>query len=526
MPMNSLQELFISYTGLEPTVCRPLSPSGSRRRYCRMAAGETALIGVAGTDADEDRAFIALSGHLRSKGINVPRVLAVSEDAMYYLQEDLGDCVLYESLASARRDGIYTPEQEALLCGVIKQLPRIQFEGAEGLDFSVCYPDSGFNGRMVDFDLNYFKYCFLKTSSVEFNELLLQEDFDRLKTDLLAESSDSFMYRDFQARNVMLKDGAPWFIDFQGGRRGPFYYDLASFVWQAKAAYPQKLKQKLTDVYYASLCRYHSVEREHFDRRLRLFVLFRTLQVLGAYGFRGRVERKPHFLESIPYALANLRELLSEAFTEYPYLSRVLDALSRGRGLENPPQPPHLSESLSRLQPEAPGASQPPSGDGILEVEVLSFSFKRGLPQDDSGHGGGYIFDCRSVHNPGRYAQYRQLTGRDRAVRSFLEDDGEIITFLDHAQTLVDAHVARFIERGFTHLQVAFGCTGGRHRSVYCAGRMAEQLSAVPGVRVHLIHRELGIDIPGFTGPDITDCPQEARQRGIPGPGIQRPDSF
>lgn len=472
--MNSLEELFLTYTGLEPTECRFLSPSGSRRRYCRMAAGETVLIGVAGTDADEDRAFIGLSRHLRSKGINVPEVLAVSADDMYYLQEDLGDSVLYDCMAADRQSGVYTPEHEDLLCKLMEELPRIQFEGAEGLDWSLCYPDAEFNARIVDFDLNYFKYCFLKTSESEFNEVLLQDDFERLKSDLLSEPSACFMYRDFQARNVMMRDGVPWFIDFQGGRRGPFYYDLASFVWQARAAYPQALREKLTDVYYASLSRYLSVDRAHFDARLRLFVLFRTLQVLGAYGFRGRVERKAHFLESIPYALANLRSLLSEPFADYPYLSRILLELSRER------------------------ADQSKQEDAVLEVRVLSFSFKRGLPQDDTGHGGGYIFDCRSVHNPGRYPYYRRFTGLDAEVRGFLEDDGGINSFLSHAFALVDAHVSCFVERGFTHLQVAFGCTGGQHRSVYSAQKMAEHLSGVPGVRVHLIHRELGIDIPDF----------------------------
>lgn len=471
--MDTLKTLFKTYTGADPADVRHLSPSGSRRRYCRMGTGDRTLIGVQGTDADENRAFIAISRHFRSRGIAVPEVLAVSHDGMCYLQEDLGDAVLYDCMAEARKSGSYTPEQTELLCRVVGELPRIQFEGARGLDFSVCYPDSCLNSRMIDFDLNYFKYCFLKTSQVEFHEVRLQNDFDRLREDLLSEPSDTFMYRDFQARNVMLKDGEPWFIDFQGGRRGPFYYDLASFVWQAKAAYPQALKKKLTDAYYSSLGGYVTVDRDHFDRRLRLFVLFRTLQVLGAYGFRGRFERKAHFLESIPYALDNLRELLSEPFTEYPYLTEVLLELCR--------------EKSPQLTP-----------DGLLEVHVMSFSFKKGLPQDSSSHGGGYIFDCRAVHNPGKYPYYRQFTGRDSEVVDFLEKDGEILTFLEHAHALVDAHVARFVERGFTHMQVAFGCTGGQHRSVYSAQKTAERLSGLPGVRVHLTHRELGIDIADF----------------------------
>lgn len=470
--MDRLRTLFYSFTGSEPESCRPLSPSGSRRRYFRLSAEGKSLIGVIGTDADENHAFITIDRHFRTKGINVPEVLAVSEDGMAYLQEDLGDEILYNQMSEDRKAGKYTPEHQELLCKVMSMLPAIQHEGAEGLDFSVCYPDSEFNARMVDFDLNYFKYCYLKTSGVEFNEVLLQDDFDRMKEDLLAESGGTFMYRDFQARNVMLSAGEPWFIDFQGGRKGPALYDVASFVWQAKSAYPQELKEKLVDAYYVAAQKYQTIDRQHFDERLRLYVLFRTLQVLGAYGFRGKVERKAHFLESIPYALKNLRELLAEPFVRYPYLTEVLQALVR--------------------EPEQP------QEDGLLEVHVMSFSFKKGLPEDCSGNGGGYIFDCRSVHNPGKYPYYRQFTGRDPEVQKFLEDDGEIFTFLDHAYALVDAHVARFVERGFNHMQVAFGCTGGQHRSAYSAQRMAEHLSGTPGVRVHLTHRELGIDIPDF----------------------------
>ncbi len=468
--MDRLESLFRSYTGVEAENCLKLTPSGSHRSYCRLTSGGISLIGVTGTDKDENRAFIALAKHFRSKGIRVPEVYAVSEDGMCYLQQDLGDRLLYDALADARAAGEYDPLQRDLLLRAIAALPSIQVEGARGLDFSVCYPTASFDARTVDFDLNYFKYCYLKPSPVEFNEERLQDDFDRLREDLLSDAPDTFMYRDFQARNIMLHEGDLWFIDFQGGRRGPLYYDVASFVWQARARYPDDLKLALVDTYLDALEKYMEVDRDAFRSRLRTFVLFRTLQVLGAYGFRGKIEKRAHFLESIPYALENLRELLAEPFERYPYLTGVLGELAR----------------------KGPGLPPPP--DGRLHVHIYSFSYRKGIPEDLSGNGGGYVFDCRSVHNPGKYERFRTMTGLDREVREFLETDGEILTFLGHVFPMVDAHVERFVHRGFSHLQVSFGCTGGQHRSAYSAQKLAEHLSGRPGVVVHLHHRELGIE--------------------------------
>lgn len=469
---DQIEKLFLSFSGHAPESLTALSPSGSRRRYFRIIGPDGgSCIAVKGTDADENRAFVTISRHFRSKGIKVPEVLAVTGDGMCYLQEDLGNDTLYDRLAPSRNAGEYADADVELLCRVMSELPKIQFEGAAGLDFSVCYPSDSFNARMVDFDLNYFKYCFLKPSSVEFNEEMLQDDFDKLKSDLLSEPADAFMYRDFQSRNIMLRGGDPWYIDFQGGRRGPEYYDVASFVWQARAAYPGELRTKMVDAYIAALKQYKNVDREEFRKRLRPFVLFRTLQVLGAYGFRGRVERRPHFLESIPYALDNLRSLLKEPFVRYPYLNSVLERL--------------LTEGC-------PATGSCP--DGLLEVHVYSFSFRKGIPEDCSGNGGGYVFDCRSVHNPGKYERFRHSTGLDPDVQEFLEQDGEILTFLDSCSALVDAHVERYLERGFSHLQVSFGCTGGQHRSAYSAQKLAEHLAGKQGVKVHLTHRELKID--------------------------------
>ena len=471
--MNDLYSLYKEYVGHAPFRVTPLTGSASNRRYARLEGPGTSLIGVSGTDVLENKAFLTIARHFRTKGIPVPQVLEVARDGMSYLQEDLGDVLLSDLVAKAAGQGWDSPESDTvrLLCRTMGLLPKIQFEGASGLDFSVCYPQPSFDRRMILFDLNYFKYCFLKPSGLEFNEVRLQDDFERFADDLLQDDSDTFLYRDFNARNVMVRDGQPYFIDFQGGRRGPIYYDVASFVWQARARYPKWLKDKMLERYLTALTEYTEVDREVFARRLRLFVLFRTLQVLGAYGFRGLVENKAQFVVSIPPAIEGLKELISEPFADYPYLTQVLAEMTE----------------ISKFSA--------PVSDGNLEVKVMSFSYKKGVPQDMTGNGGGYLFDCRSIHNPGRYEPYKKLTGRDEPVIRFLEEDGEILSYLEHIYAIVDPHVETYSRRGFTNLMVGFGCTGGQHRSVYCAEHLACHLAVkYPDVRVHLVHREQNID--------------------------------
>lgn len=468
--MEKLQKLFESYTGRKVTESKELDSSGSNRRYFRLMGGNISIIGVIGTNFDENKAFIVLSRHFIEKGIKVPKVLSVDTDGMRYIQEDLGDGQLYRIVAQGRESGEYSSYESRLLCRAMEMLPRVQFKGAEELDWSVCYPEPAFNERMVLFDLNYFKYCFLKATGLDFNEVKLQEDFERMKDDLMQDMGETFMYRDFQARNVMMKDGEPYFIDFQGGRRGPIYYDVASFVWQARARYPEKLRREMVQTYLTALKGYVRVDEARFEERLRLFVLFRTLQVLGAYGFRGYFEKKPHFLASVPYALSNLRRLLQKPFQDYPYLSGLLSKLT----------------TMAQFNDIAE--------DKRLEVRIFSFAYKKGIPVDTTGNGGGYVFDCRALNNPGKYEHFRQFTGLDKEVVKFIEDDGGAFQFLDHAYKLVDPHVKRFIERKFTHLQVCFGCTGGQHRSVYCAERLAEHLSEKFDIKITISHRELDIE--------------------------------
>ncbi len=582
--MQQLTALYTRFTGHSPKGAEPINGSGSNRQYVRFTdADGKSLIGVIGTSLEENHAFITLARHFRDKGLAVPQVLAVSDDERRYLQEDLGARSLFDALRPAREaGGCYGQEERLLLRRTLAALPRLQILGAQGLDFAVCYPQPELDEMNVLFDLNYFKYCFLKTTGLDFHEVRLEHDFHSLARDLLCSASPAappalpsspvspassavppstssspvppaspsvlsvamssqlpsppptFLYRDFQARNIMLDAaGQPHFIDFQGGRRGPIYYDLASFLWQASARYPQELREELIAVYLSSL---RAVLAEQglplsllpdegtFRCRLRRFVLFRLLQVLGAYGFRGYFERKQHFIDSIPPALQNLRELLAQdGACPYPELRGVLEKLLDSQ-LQNAPVSPsplpvlgesNVSSSRAKAgtdslvsrevteclvnseQPESqvttPSLTGKAGGGSSLRVRIFSFSYKRGIPADESGNGGGYVFDCRSTHNPGRYEPYKQLTGLDEPVIRFLEDDGEILTFLQSVYRLADAHVERYIQRGFTDLMFSFGCTGGQHRSVYCAQHLAQHLHKKYSITVDLTHREQGI---------------------------------
>jgi aminoglycoside/choline kinase family phosphotransferase len=469
--MKQLEELFKQYTGRKCLSCEELPQSGSNRRYFRLKAEGISLIGAMGTSVEENKAFVSLANHFKDVGLNVPEVYTVSSDKVYYLQEDLGTVSLFDAIASGRQKGSYSAKEVALLKKTMALLPKFQFEGGRDMDYSVCFPQPEFDERNIWFDFNYFKYCFLKTSGLEFSEIKLHQDMEKMCSDLLGVMRGStFMYRDFQARNVMLKDGKPYFIDFQGGRKGPFYYDIASFVWQARANYSDELKEILIGVYKKELKKYVMVSEKEFNHDLRLFVLFRTLQVLGAYGFRGYFEKKPHFLQSIPFAIENLRKLIKKPFVEYPYLQQVLTELTKMRQLKD----------LRR--------------DVTLEVHIFSFAYKKGIPMDDSGNGGGYVFDCRGLENPGKFERYKTFTGLDEPVIKFLEDEGGIKKYLANVYDIVDPHVKRFVERKFTHLQVCFGCTGGQHRSVYCARHLADHIAKKFNVRVKLTHRELDIE--------------------------------
>ena len=433
--MERIKSLFERYSGAGEYRIAPLPSSGGNRQYFRIIWDGGSCIAAAGTSLQENETFLYLDRYFSRLGLPVPEVLAVSEDRMVYLQEDLGDMTLFDAVAAGRRSGSYSTEEKALLLTAVETLPAFQYIGAQGLDFHQCRPVMCFDGTSVMFDLNYFKYCFLKPSGLEFDEMALEEDFRRLCGRLLMCSSENFLYRDFQGRNIMLTpSGEMKFIDFQGGRMGPVHYDLASFVWQAKARYSPQLKEELTEAY---------------------------------------LEAQSHY--SIPYAMDNLQELFaSGTFPEYPCLCRILEDLIPLYG--------HREQR----------------GDGKLLVRIFSFSYKKGIPEDESGNGGGYVFDCRGVPNPGRLPEYRGMTGLDAPVVDFLKVYPETEEFARHTAALADMHVDNYLERGFTDLMFSFGCTGGRHRSVYFAERLADHLEERYGntgkLHAVLIHREQNLE--------------------------------
>lgn len=500
--MERIKELYKTYSGQECVSCEPLPGAGSNRMYYRLTdANHKTMVGVVGTSRDENHAFCYISRQFSLCKLPVPQVHAVSDDGLCYIQDDLGNTSLFDALKAGREaGGRYTTHEKELLRKTISTLPDIQFRGGRRIDFSHCYPQASMDSTNVLFDLNYFKYCFLKATGVDFHELKLEASFQLISRDIAHIPANSFMYRDFQARNVMLDSkGNPYFIDFQGGRKGPVQYDLASFLWQASARYSKDLRNELIDVYLTNLKHYTEVDERRFRKDLQLCVLFRLLQVLGAYGFRGYFERKKHFLDSIPPALDNLRDLLDNGGCPYPYLYEVLSnmvnlpqfmpkppaKIVRADGYkttDNNPYNAHISDG--------PATFSKYDGKGPLVVKVFSFSFRNGIPEDESGNGGGYVFDCRSTHNPGRYEPYKKLTGLDEPVIRFLEDDGEILIFLHSVYKLADAHIQRYIQRGFTSLMFSFGCTGGQHRSVYSAQHLAEHIHSKYGIEVRICHRE------------------------------------
>lgn len=459
-PPIPLLSLFRSRFGCDPESIVPLPGAGSDREYFRLSSPGVSVIGTLCSDQAETRAFVSLSRLFHAEGLPVPEVMAVSADNTAYLQQDLGSVDLL-SLILKKEDADF-PER------VMEILPRLQTVAPRKWGECVAFPPM--SRRLVGWDLNYFKYEFLKPSGVAFDEERLENDFERLAEKLLSLSDDAwgFMWRDCQSRNVMVSYGNPYFIDFQGGRRGPGLYDAVSFAWQARAGFSPRRRELLIDRYMTCFSQIRNISYGTLRAAVPDFVIFRTLQVLGAYGFRGLVERKAHFLQSIPAGIANLREILDCGWlAPYPELERA------ARGLCG----------ASRFQP-APA-------DGRLHIKVFSFSYKKGYPDDFSGNGGGFMFDCRGMHNPGRYDEFKPLTGLDRPVRDFLEERGEIQKFIENAFDIVSPSVETYLRRGFSSLQVGFGCTGGRHRSVYAAQALAERLAVeFPQAVVDLLHRE------------------------------------
>ncbi len=470
---DRLVRLYREHFGATPVAVLELPADGSSRTYFRLVGTDwQTAIGAIGPDHDENRAFLSFSRSFHGAGLPVPTIYGADEASGVWLEEDLGDTTLFDALVEARdrEQQAFPDSMVGIYRRVVEVLPRFQVEGGKVIDYSVAYPRAAFDRQSIVWDLNYFKYHFLKLAHIPFNEGRLEEDFDRLATFLLQTGTDYFLYRDFQSRNIMLRDGAPWFIDYQGGRRGAPQYDIASLLYDAKADVPEPVRAMLLEHYMDALGAYVAIDRDAFRERYRGYVLVRIMQALGAYGYRGFFERKPRFLQSVPYAARNI--------------ARILDA-----GL--PVALPQLEGVFRRIVEEWRSSAMPEAEFPGLTVYVGSFSYKRGYPDDATGHGGGFVFDCRAIPNPGRHLEYASMCGMQRPVADFIERAAEAEAFFENVRGLVDAQVAEYLRRGFTSLSVWFGCTGGQHRSVYFAERLAGHLRGrFDGVNVKLSHRE------------------------------------
>ncbi len=457
---------------------------GSGRNILRLANQDKSAVGILYHVREENAAFLDFSRHFRSRGLPVPEIYGSELDAGAYLEEDLGDVTLFQFLSDNRVGDDVAPEVVEAYRKVVAQLPRFQIEASRDLNYKVCYPRASFDGQSIAWDLNYFKYYFLKLAGIPFNEQELEKDFGRLTRFLLTASRDYFLYRDFQSRNAMLRGGEPFFLDYQGGRKGALHYDIASLLYDAKADLPPALRQHLLEHYLASLAQFVTLTGEEFMRHYYAFVYVRIAQALGAYGFRGFYERKPHFLQSVPFALKNLRWLLDH--TTLPIaLPTLLGAFEQIIA----------SEKLQNLAGPAEAAKSVPARDSraaCLALKIFSFSFHQSAPpKDESGHGGGFIFDARALPNPGREERFKTLTGKDAAVIEYLSEQASVREFLANATSLVEASVNNYQERGFDSLMVGFGCTGGQHRSVYLAEALARHFHGRQGLDVSVRHVEM-----------------------------------
>lgn len=470
--MDVLKHLFEQHFHAPAESVTPLQGQlgGSGRAIFRLSGSGRSAIGITYPVREENIAFLEFSRHFRRHGLPVPEIYTqdLAHDA--YLEEDLGDTTLFEFLSAHRSGDVIEPAAIDAYRRVVAILPRFQVQAGRDLNYKVCYPRSSFDRQSIAWDLNYFKYYFLRLAAIPFNEQALENDFTRLTKLLLSAPHDYFLYRDFQSRNVMLRDGLPSFLDYQGGRRGALQYDVASLLYDGKADLPPAMRQELLDYYLDCLSAFIPVDRGAFMEHYYAYVYVRIMQALGAYGFRGFYERKVHFLQSVPYALKNLRWLAHNV-----KLPVALPALMEAfQGMLS-------SEKLQHLAP----------GGDKLTVRIFSFSFHHQIPTDESGNGGGFVFDARNLPNPGREERFMQLTGKDAPVIEYLNHEESVHQYVAHAWSLVDASVAAYQRRGFTNLMVSFGCTGGQHRSVFLAEQLARHLRSVDGLAVVVRHIEL-----------------------------------
>lgn len=468
--IDSIKLLYKEWTGANPDSLDVLPQSGSDRRYFRIYGNGSSVIGTYGANVRENETFLYFSKHFKKKGLVVPELYAMSENGMYYLQEDFGDISLLNHLES---QGLIQPVYD-LFKKSLAALAELQVKGDKDLDYEKCLTNTEFGKQAIMADLLYFKYYFLDGLAKPYNKQKLIDDFEALSTYLTHTEYKYFMFRDFQSRNIMVtNDNHVHFIDYQGGMKGAPQYDVASMLWQARANLPEDWKKNLLEDYMDSFEQLigSKLERGLFSSQYNGYVLIRMLQVLGAYGFRGLFERKAQFLTAIPLGIKNLKGFIQSHSIglSLPEFKRVLDICV-------------ADEIIDRFTPVQASEQTP------LVVKVCSFSYRNGIPTDESGNGGGFVFDCRGILNPGRIEAMKTKTGRDKEVKDYLEQQTKMVKFLDSVFDIVDISVEDYIKRGFEHLSVSFGCTGGQHRSVYAADALVRHLRNKFKVKIDLKH--------------------------------------
>ncbi|MCX6286339.1 MAG: phosphotransferase [Bacteroidetes bacterium] len=465
---EKISRLYREWSGSDALKMEKIAGTGSYRQYFRITGASGNVVAAFNADVRENLAFLKFSRHFKAMDLPVPRVLYTGPDSEVYLLEDLGDTTLYSALTRLRiKEKYIHPDIVKVYLKVVELLPKFQVIAGDSIPFNYCYPRPAFDRQSMMWDLNYFKYYFLKLARISFDEQKLEEDFNAFTGFLLEVPAEHFMYRDFQSRNIMIHNNTPWFIDYQGGRKGALQYDLASLLYDAKADLPEDFRDQLLTHYIKAGMNFSSSDETRFRKYFDGFVLIRILQAMGAYGFRGYYENKPLFLQSIPFAVKNLKILRERALVpvHLPMLMQALDEI-----IGNP-----VFSSIKAPQSD-------------LTVRIFSFSYKKDLPADESGNGGGFVFDCRALPNPGRYPEYGDITGKDKLVIDFLRKEPEVDAFLNHVFSLVSQSVRNYIDRGFASLMVSFGCTGGQHRSVYSAEELAKYLKEKFNVKVEINH--------------------------------------
>lgn len=477
MPIKStLVKLFEDWSNEKAISVLTLPQHGSYRQYFRINSRKNTVIGVYNADIKENEAFLDFTNTFFNLGLNVPEIYAVTDTKEFYLLKDLDDETLFQFLTAKRKNSGFSDEIISVYKKVLDELPKFQVKAAEKIDYSKCYPRDKFDKQSMMWDLNYFKYYFLKLAKVPFDEQLLEEDFQAFSDYLLKTDCNFFLYRDFQSRNIMIKEDKVYFIDYQGGRKGALQYDVASLLYDAKAVIPQEIRNELLEYYIDSLSKQTTVNREEFKSYYYGYVIIRILQAMGAYGFRGFYEKREHFLQSIPHAVENLKWILQNIVlpVEIPHLWSILEGITESEELKKFSANKHIENNLF--------------------VTINSFSYKRGIPIDKSGNGGGFVFDCRALNNPGRYEEYKQFTGKDQKVIDFFKGDTIMDTFNQNVLSIIKPSVEKYMERGFTSLMINFGCTGGQHRSVYCAEKLFEQLKNTYNIKIKINHTEREFD--------------------------------